>query len=78
MAQQRVKFTFPPPTLIQQPLIHKMGLLFNIVTNIRRANVTDDRGWVILEINGDIPEIERATIWATVQGVTVEPIGNSG
>src|SRR5207253_5294374 len=63
MAKQRVKFTFPP-NLITQPVIYNMGRQFDVVTNIRRANVTRDRGWVILEISGDTPEIERAVDWA--------------
>jgi hypothetical protein len=73
MAKQRVKFTFPP-NLITQPVIYNMGRQFDVVTNIRRANVTRDRGWVILEISGDVPEIERAVNWATSQGVRVDPI----
>jgi hypothetical protein len=73
MAKQRVKFTFPPD-LITQPVIYNMGRQFDVVTNIRRANVTRDRGWVILEISGETPEIERAIDWATAQGVRVDPI----
>ena len=30
-----------------------------MVTNIRRADVTEDRGWVVLELVGDMEEIER-------------------
>ena len=73
MAKQRVKFTFPPDR-ITQPLIYNMGRQFDVVTNIRRANVTRDRGWVILEISGDTPEIERAVEWAINQGLRVDPI----
>ena len=73
MAKQRVKFTFPP-NLITQPVIYNMGRQFDVVTNIRRANVTRDRGWVILEISGETREIERAIDWATGQGVRVDPI----
>jgi ABC-type methionine transport system ATPase subunit len=73
MAKQRVKFTFPP-NLITQPVIYNMGRQFDVVTNIRRANVTRDRGWVILEISGETQEIERAMDWATGQGVRVDPI----
>jgi hypothetical protein len=73
MAKQRVKFTFPPDR-ITQPLIYNMGRQFDVITNIRRANVTRDRGWVILEISGDTSEIERAVDWALNQGVRVDPI----
>ena len=73
MPKQRVKFTFPPD-LITRPLIYDMGRQFEVTTNIRRANVTHDRGWVILEISGETPEIERAVDWALRQGVRVDPI----
>ena len=73
MAKQRVKFTFPPD-LITQPVIYNMGRQFEVVTNIRRANVTREQGWVILEVVGDDAEIERAIAWALDQGVRVDPI----
>jgi ABC-type methionine transport system ATPase subunit len=73
MARQRVKFTFPPD-MINQPVVYNMGKQYQVVTNIRRANVTRDRGWMILEITGTDEEIERAIAWAKEQGVRVDPI----
>ena len=73
MEKNRVKFTFPPD-LVTQPVIYNMGKEFHVVTNIRRANVTRDRGWVILEITGTVDEIERAIAWAKNQGVRVDSI----
>lgn len=73
MARQRVKFTFPPD-LVNQPVIYNMGKAYQVVTNIRRANVTRDRGWMILEISGPEEEIEKAIAWAKEQGVRVDPI----
>ena len=73
MARLRVKFTFPPD-LITQPVIFNMAKECDVVTNIRRANVARDRGWVILEIAGRDDEIDRALAWAKLQGVRVDPI----
>jgi hypothetical protein len=73
MARQRVKFTFEQQ-LIKEPLIYELGKQFQIVTNIRRADVTSDRGWVILELDGDIPEIERGLEWVRSKGVRVDPV----
>ena len=61
MAKQRVKFTFVQE-LITLPIIYELGKNFDLITNIRRADVTEDRGWVILEIEGEMDEIERAMI----------------
>ena len=71
MARQRMKLTFPPD-LINQPLIYNMGKQFQVVTNIRRANVSGDRGWMILEITGTDEEIDSALTWAKSQGVRIE------
>jgi len=73
MAKQRVKFTFPQE-LITLPIIHELGKQFNLVTNIRRADVTEDRGWVVLEIEGDLEEIERGLEWVAAKGVRVDPV----
>jgi len=51
MARQRMKITFPPD-LINTPLVYNMGKEFQVVTNIRRANVEAHSGWVILQLSG--------------------------
>jgi hypothetical protein len=71
MARQRKKLTFPPD-LMNSPLVYSMGKQFPVVTNIRRANVSGDRGWIILEISGSDEEIDRALDWVKTQGVRVE------
>ncbi len=73
MAKQRMKFTFPPE-LVTEPVVYTMGKEFAVVTNIRRANVSGDRGWVILEISGADEEIEKAVAWSKALGVRVDPI----
>jgi hypothetical protein len=73
MAKQRVKFTFPSE-LITLPIIYELGKQFNIVTNVRRADVTEDRGWVVLEMDGPIEEIEKSLDWVAAKGVRVDPV----
>ena len=73
MANKRVKFTFPP-VLITEPVIHNLGQNFEVVTNIRRADVREEMGWVVLEITGDEEEIERSLGWVTGLGVRVDPV----
>ncbi len=73
MAKQRVKFTFPQE-LITLPIIYELGKQYSIVTNVRRADVTDDRGWVVLEMDGPIEEIEHALKWVAEKGVRVDPV----
>jgi hypothetical protein len=73
MAKQRVKFTFPQE-LITLPIIYELGKQYSLVTNVRRADVTEDRGWVVLELDGQIEEIERALVWVAEKGVRVDPV----
>jgi hypothetical protein len=73
MAKQRVKFTFPSE-LITLPIIYELGKQFDLVTNVRRADVTEDRGWVVLEMDGPIAEIERGLEWVAAKGVRVDPV----
>jgi len=73
MDKKRVKFTFVEQ-LIKEPIIWKLAKQFDVVTNIRRADVTDDRGWVILELDGERDEIERGLRWVEEQGVRVDPV----
>ncbi len=73
MATKRVKFTFPQE-LIKEPVIYKLGVDFGIVTNIRRADIRDDMGWVVLELEGDSEVIENGLEWVTSTGVRIDPI----
>ncbi len=73
MAKQRVKFTFAEE-LIKEPIIWQLGRDFDLVTNIRRADVTEDRGWVVLELEGEMEERERGVKWVVERGVRVDPV----
>ncbi len=73
MAKQRVQFTFAEE-LIKEPIIWQLGRDFDLVTNIRRADVTEDRGWVVLELEGEMEEIERGVKWVVERGVRVDPV----
>ena len=73
MAKRRVKFTFPVDK-ITEPVIYELGQKFNIVTNIRRADVREDMGWVVLELEGDEEEITTGLDWVISTGVRVDPV----
>ena len=73
MAKKRMRFTFEGD-LIRERVIWRIGRDFEIVTNIRMADVEETFGWVILELDGDPDEIDRAVAWAESAGVRVDPI----
>jgi len=71
--KRRVTLTFPPK-LIKEPVIYNIGRQFKLVTNIRSANVSENVGWVTLEIDGEETEYSKALNYLNEMGVTVEPI----
>jgi ABC-type methionine transport system ATPase subunit len=73
MIKRRVMLTFTPDT-IAEPIIHNLGQQFNIVTNIRQAELTEDKGWIILELSGEEKDIEDGIAWANSKGVRSELI----
>jgi len=73
MAKRRLKFTFPSD-LIMEPMIYNLGHDFRVVTNICRADITEDRGWVVLDMEGADEDIEQGLAWVTAKGVEVGPV----
>ena len=73
MGMQRVKFTFISE-LVKEPIIYQLGQNFQVVTNIRRADVREDMGWVVLKLDGEDTEIERGLDWVSAIGVRVDPV----
>ncbi len=73
MAKRQVMFTFPEE-LIKEPIIYNLSQQFNVVTNIRRADVSENRGWVVLELEGKEEDIEQGIAWVTSKGVRVDPV----
>jgi ABC-type methionine transport system ATPase subunit len=73
MAKRQLMFTFPQK-LIKEPIIYNLSKQFNIVTNIRRADVSENKGWVVLELEGDEKEIDQGITWVKNKGVRVDPV----
>ncbi len=69
----KVYLTFHEDT-VREPVIWKMAREFDVVTNIRTAEVKDHMGLVGLEIDGDDEVVEAAISWLKQQGVQVDPI----
>lgn len=73
MARTTVRLTFRGNTL-NDPVIYRMGQNYKVVTNIRRADVGNDTGWVELDLDGEQPEIERALEFVRSRGIAVEQL----
>mgnify|MGYP001316996405 CR=1 FL=1 len=74
LISQRVKFTFQIED-VKDPIIYNLGKNFDLITNIRRADINDEVGWVILELQGEEKSVTNGLEWITSLGVRVDPIG---
>jgi hypothetical protein len=72
VGRRRLKLIFGR-SLVTEPVIYQLGRKFEIVTNIRRADVTGDQGWVLLEVTGEPEELDRGVEYLESRGVKVEP-----
>ena len=72
MAKRQVMFTFTSE-VITEPIIYNLGQQFRLVTNIFRADLTEARGYIVLELDGKEEDIEAGIAWAISKGVRVNP-----
>jgi hypothetical protein len=55
-------------------LIYEIIKRFDVVPNIRRANVEDRSGWIILELAGPHDSCDEAIVYLEKLGCTVNPM----
>ena len=75
MVKRRVMLTFPEE-LLSEPVIFTISQQFNLVTNIYQAQVTEDQGWIMLELDGKEEDIEAGITWAISKGVRADTISD--
>ena len=71
----RVKLTFPEE-LVREPVIARMTEQFAVVPNIRKADVGEQGGWIVCELDGDGGVVDEALEWFRSQGVRVDLLGD--
>ena len=60
-----------PESLVERPMIYELVKQFDVVPNIRRANVEAHSGWIILELEGDPAARDPAIAYLEELGCTV-------
>ena len=75
MVKRRIILTFPTG-FVSEPIVYNIGQQFSLVTNIRQANLTEDGGWIEVEVIGEDKDIEAGIAWAISKGVRVEPVSD--
>jgi ABC-type methionine transport system ATPase subunit len=67
----KVRLTFPE-ALVPEPVIAKLALEHGVIANIRRANVEDDTGWIVCELDGTTEALDSAAAWLEATGIKVD------
>lgn len=69
--KKRVTLIFPR-RMVQMPVTYKLAKDFNVAANIIRAQVAPNQvGKVVVELSGDIDQLDAALDWMRSQDVTV-------
>jgi ferredoxin len=69
--RKRVTLIFPRH-LVNVPLTYRLAKDFDVAANIVRARVAPDEvGTLVVELSGDIDQVEASLEWARSQGIEV-------
>lgn len=63
-----------PARRVGQPVLYELVRRFNLVPNIKRANITQQFGYMQLELKGRAQDMEAALVYLKKAGVTVAAI----
>jgi NAD-dependent dihydropyrimidine dehydrogenase PreA subunit len=73
--KKRVTLTFPKRT-VHMPVTYRLAKDFNVAANIIRAQVAPNQvGTLVVELLGDIDELDAAIEWMRSQDITVSLLG---
>ncbi len=70
MTSVRLHVSFPEE-LVDRPMVYEIVKEYDVVPNIRRANVEAHSGWVILELTGPSDRLDGAIRYLEGVGCTV-------
>jgi hypothetical protein len=60
-----------PETLVDRPMLYEIVKRYDVVPNLRRANVEAHSGWIILELSGEDAARDDAVEYLEGLGCTV-------
>jgi ABC-type metal ion transport system, ATPase component len=75
MTTLRVRLTFPED-LVRQPIVARLAREWNVLANIRKANVDENEGWIVCELEGEPDAVDGSIAWLRDLGVQVDLLGD--
>jgi L-aspartate semialdehyde sulfurtransferase ferredoxin len=61
-----------PQKLIREPILHNIVMKYGVMFNIARAQVTDEKGFLELSLEGDNEAVEEVLEYLRNLGVDIE------
>ena len=71
MSEPRLFVSFPE-ALVTRPLVYEIVKQFDVIPNIRRANVEGNSGWIIMELGGAPSARDNALAYLRAEGCIVD------
>lgn len=71
MRSRKMKLTFAGDR-VTEPIIYNLGKRYDVVTSIRRADIREGAGWVILEATATEQNFDGALQYLADMGVRVD------
>lgn len=75
--KKTIRFEFNQE-IVQTPLLYQLNREFDVVINIRGASITEEGGFMALELEGEDAEVERVVGYLKERGIEVaEELGET-
>lgn len=73
MAARPLQLTFPE-NQVTEPVIYQIVKQFDVIPSIRRANIANHVGFLIIELGGDDASIASAIAYLEERGIKVSDV----
>lgn len=70
MAARQLQLTFPE-SQVTEPVIYQIIKQYDVVPSIRRANIANHVGFLIIELTGEEESIKSAIVFLEERGIKV-------
>lgn len=77
MAVITVQITTRTSDQVREPILYRVSRDYKVITNLRRAQITEDYGFVEIDIEGELEEVQRAVSWLHTTGLHVDALQRS-
>ncbi len=73
----RVRIAARTADQAREPILYRLGKDFHIVTNLRRASLSEEGGYAEVDLEGPLEEVQRAIAWLHTTGLHVDALQRS-